>query len=141
MNNSTHKSVWTAFTDGASRGNPGLASCGVFIIAPNGTEHSFKKFLGEFTNNQAEYQALLLALTHLVHLKAQHVVIKADSELMVRQLNGIYRVKNEKILPLFAEAIRLSKQFKTIEFKHIPREQNKEADRLANQAIDERGGF
>ena len=141
MKDAIQKQIWTAFTDGASRGNPGLASCGVFIIAPNGKEHSYKKFLGEFTNNQAEYQALVLGLTELARHQAQHVIIKADSELMVHQLNGTYRVKNEKILPLFAKAIRLSKQFKTIEFKHIPREQNKEADRLANQAIDERGKF
>lgn len=136
MKTSHSQKTWTAFTDGASRGNPGLAGCGVLLIAPDGTEFPYKKFLHEVTNNQAEYQGLILALNELIKHKAQHVLIKADSELMVRQMNGIYRVKNENILPLFAEAVKLSKQFQEIKFEHVLREKNKVADKLANLAID-----
>jgi len=130
-----------AYTDGAARGNPGPAGVGVYIV----DQHDLvlvetQRYLGEATNNVAEYQALLLALDQLEMLNAKNVIIRSDSQLMVRQLNGEYRVKNSGIRPLFQEAkIRLC-EFPNVTLEHIPRDQNKEADRLANQAIDEQAG-
>lgn len=129
---------WIAYTDGASRGNPGLAGCGVHIVAPDGSEYNFKVFLGEKTNNQAEYQALILALKELIRLKANNALVRADSEFMIRQMLGIYRVKNEKIIPLYQEAKTLAAAIPSLGFEHVRREFNKVADRLANEAIDER---
>ena len=129
---------WTAFTDGASRGNPGPAGCGAFLIAPDGQEHGFSLFLDRVTNNVAEYQGCILALEKLVELGAKKVVLKADSQLMVNQLSGTYRVKTEHLFPLFNKAKALAKNFESISYVYVPREQNKEADKLANQAIDER---
>ena len=134
----TDKSTWQAYTDGACRGNPGPSGCGVLLIAPDGKEYRYKKFIGNKTNNQAEYEALLLALSHLVEHQANCVHLRADSELMIRQLKGIYKVKNENIIPLFKEAKRLMTNIAQIEFEHVLREYNKVADRLANEAIDEK---
>ncbi|MCP5464947.1 MAG: ribonuclease HI family protein [Deltaproteobacteria bacterium] len=133
----TSSSHWQAYTDGGSRGNPGPAGCGAHIIDPNGAEHPFYKYLGKMTNNQAEYSGLLLALEELKNLGATQVLIRADSELMVKQMRGEYRVKNPNILPLFQKAKQLAKEFADIKFEHVRREFNKEADRLANVAIDE----
>ncbi len=130
--------TWIAYTDGASRGNPGLSGIGAFVTAPDGTEHELKKFLGIKTNNQAEYAALLLALEFLIKEKAGDVLIRADSELMIKQMRGEYKVKNENILPLYREIQKLLGHFKKIQFEHVRREFNKDADRLANEAIDER---
>lgn len=130
--------VWVAYTDGASRGNPGLSGCGVLITAPDGREFPFKKFLGERTNNYAEYQALILALAELAGLGAKEALIRADSEFMIKQMRGEYKVKNANIIPLYQEAKRLSAAIPKIIFEHVRREFNKDADRLANQAIDER---
>lgn len=128
--------IWTVYTDGASRGNPGKSGCGAIIYSPDGETFRLKKYLGTKTNNQAEYEALLMALRSLIARGAQKALIRADSELMIRQLNGKYRVKNANILPLFAEAQKHLEHFSTIRFEHIPREKNSEADRLANEAID-----
>lgn len=129
--------TWIVYTDGACRGNPGLASAGVFVKSPDGKEYSFKQFLGHQTNNYAEYQAMILALQELRKLQVNRVLIRADSQLMVRQMLGEYKVKHEAIKPLFAEAKALQKQFESVKFEHVPREQNKQADQLANEAIDE----
>lgn len=136
MTDFAHKS-WIAYTDGASRGNPGIAGCGAHIISPQQEEHGFKRFLGTKTNNQAEYEAVILALEHLTRFKADHVTIRADSELMVKQMNGEYKVKNSNILPLYTQVKDLTKNFTTIHFEHVRREFNKEADKLANEAIDD----
>jgi len=130
--------LWIAYTDGASRGNPGLSGCGVHILAPDGSEHHFKLFLGEKTNNQAEYQALILALKELVRMKAGKALVRADSEFMIRQMTGQYRVKNEKIIPLYQEAKTLAAAIPSLNFEHVRREFNKVADQLANESIDER---
>jgi len=128
-------------TDGASRGNPGLAGIGVLIEDETG--HIVKKiahFLGRATNNQAEYAALLAGLKAAHELGADEVHVSADSELLVKQFKGEYRVKNPDLQAMHAEARALSGNFRHVVVKHIPREQNSEADALANQAIDRRLG-
>lgn len=138
MTTSTHSHKnWIAHTDGACRGNPGPSSAGVFIVDPEGTEHRYKKTFGTKTNNQAEYLALILALEHLVQFNAQDVIIRADSELMIKQIRGEYKVKNEDIKILFGKAKDLILRIPRIRFEHVRREANKEADRLANLALDE----
>lgn len=125
---------WILYTDGACRGNPGESGAGAFIEGPQG-EISLRRYLGRKTNNQAEYLALILGLEKIRDLGVKSVEIRADSELMIKQLRGEYRVKNEGILPLFKQAQQLVKDIK-VHFKHVPREQNKVADILANEAID-----
>lgn len=129
------------YTDGAARGNPGPAGAGWVIF--NSKEKLLsegKKYLGELTNNQAEYQALLLALEELQKQgKTQEIstALHSDSELMVRQLKGEYKVKNEGLKPLFQKAVLTLSKFGSYRVQYIPREQNAEADQLANEAIDE----
>ena len=125
------------FVDGAARGNPGPASIGVLICDSQGEEVlRVGRKLGQATNNLAEYQALLAALKLASDLKAEKVLIKSDSELVVKQMTGQYKVKNANLRPLFLEAKKISSQFKTFYITHIPREQNKIADSLANAALD-----
>ncbi|MBI2068431.1 MAG: ribonuclease HI family protein [Deltaproteobacteria bacterium] len=125
-------------TDGAARGNPGPAGAGAVLFDGEGrVVEELTSYLGETTNNVAEYEALLLGLRKARELKATEIEIQADSELMVRQLSGEYRVKNEGLKPLFQEAVRLLREFEKYSIKHIDRSLNKEADRLANRAIDE----
>ena len=129
-----------AFTDGASRGNPGHSGIGYIVYADNGTTIlSGHAYIGSSTNNIAEYTALIKCLRALVALPKQpnSVAVHADSELMVRQLNGVYRVKDEGLKNLYREvkAILSTAPF-TVSFTHVPRSQNKEADLLANEAID-----
>lgn len=126
------------WTDGAARGNPGPAGAGAYLCDRGGkTVEELCEYLGLQTNNVAEYRALLLGLKKALELGADEIEVLADSELMVRQLNGEYRVKNEGLRPLFQEAVRLLKGFKKYSISHVDREDNKEADRLANRAIDE----
>ena len=125
------------YTDGASRGNPGPASYGFVIQSPDGKIlHEQGKRLGHQTNNYAEYMALIEALKVCVHGGVQTVTVRADSQLMIRQLAGIYKVKSDVIIPLFKEARELLKKISKAHYEHIPREENKEADRLANEALD-----
>lgn len=124
-------------TDGGARGNPGPAGIGA-VLETNGAKKSFKKYIGEATNNQAEYQALILGLEEAKKLGVEEVECLLDSELVVKQLNREYKVKNEGIAPLFVKVWNLAQQFKKVTFKHIFREDNKEADQLVNEAIDER---
>lgn len=127
-----------ACTDGAARGNPGPAGAGVIIFGPDKAVVSEDYlYLGDVTNNVAEYRALLLALDRLTELKAENILVRADSELMVKQIKGEYRVKNKGLLLLFQQALRQLETFQSFEIEHIPREENCEADRLANRAIDE----
>ena len=133
----------TIFTDGGSRNNPGMAGAGVFIMDEKGKElKKVKKFLGIQTNNWAEYEALILGLETAKKLlgektKSTEVEIKMDSELIVKQLNGQYRVKEPSLFQQFVKVNNLKINFPNISFNHIPRAQNKEADKLANQAMDE----
>lgn len=134
----------TIYTDGGSRGNPGKAAIGVVFC--NEKDQIIKKY-GEYlgdglTNNDAEYSAVIFALKKFKALfgkaiaENSEVEFKLDSELVVKQLNGEYKVENEKIQKFFMEIWNLKLDFKSIKFKHIPREKNKEADRLVNEALD-----
>jgi len=127
-------------TDGASRGNPGPAAAGITIKDETGTLlRAVPRFLGRLTCNQAEYQALIIALEEAKRLGAPEVRILADSELLVKQLKGEYRVKNSGLTPLFATAMKQLAGFERWNARHIPREQNSEADKLANEALDKAG--
>jgi len=125
-------------TDGGARGNPGPAAISV-VIELNGTKHQFKECIGETTNNQAEYRAVILALEKAALLGATEIDVFLDSELVQQQLSGNYKVKNKDLAPLFVKVWNLSQQFKRAKFTHIRREENKQADALVNQALDEAG--
>jgi ribonuclease HI len=125
------------YSDGASRGNPGPSGAGALVTSPDGRVLSrASKFLGEMTNNMAEYTALLIGLKEAQKAGADDVTIRADSELLIEQLNGRYKVKKETLQILHGAAMDLLSSFKRWKASHIPREKNQEADRLANQAID-----
>lgn len=129
------------YTDGAARGNPGPAAGGVVIEDDQG--HLLwqeGRYFGETTNNVAEYRALLLGLAKARQLGDGALVVRMDSELVVKQLAGSYRVKHPALLPLYGQAIGLLDHFATWRVEHVRREQNSLADRLANQALDERLG-
>lgn len=125
------------YTDGVSRGNPGDAGIGVVFKDSKGAViDEIGKYIGTTTNNVAEYTALINALEYAVKQKAASADIFLDSELVVRQMNGIYRVKDENLALLFNKAQMLIKKIKKVTLTHIPREKNKEADNLANKAVD-----
>ncbi len=119
--------------DGASKGNPGDAGIGYLIEGKDGTILAKEcRYIGKTTNNVAEYTALLEALEESLKLGAKTVEVFSDSELLVRQINGVYKVKQEHLRQLFKKINSLISQFKSFRITHIPREKNKEADRLAN---------
>jgi ribonuclease HI len=125
------------YTDGGARGNPGPAGLGVYITDEDGNvllEHS--RFLGDRTNNQAEYMAILDALRQAQVLGAEEIDMRMDSELAVKQLNHEYKVKNSELAELFLKVWNMTQMFKKVTFTHVRREKNKEADRLVNAAID-----
>ena len=123
-------------TDGASKGNPGPAAIGVTIKDENNRQlASISRKIGRTTNNQAEYQAVIAALEQAIKLGASRVEMRSDSELAVRQINGQYRVKNASLKPLYQQVRHLQGQLVDFSISHINREQNKEADRLANMAL------
>ena len=125
------------YSDGAARGNPGPAGAGAVLKDSGGKVRSeVCRYLGEMTNNQAEYHALLLALKEAKRLGATRLRIYADSELVVRQINGDYRVKNQGLKPLFQEAMTRLRGVGIYTIEYLPREKNKRADKLANLAID-----
>ncbi|MFH1724815.1 MAG: ribonuclease HI family protein [Elusimicrobiota bacterium] len=125
------------YIDGASRGNPGPASVGVVLQDASGRPvKEYHRYIGETTNNVAEYTAMLDALRLAGEMKADEITVHSDSQLLVRQLSGEYRVKNERLFKYMLQIRNLRKQFKTVEVVHISREQNKRADRLANDALD-----
>jgi len=127
------------FTDGAARGNPGPAGAGAVIVNPGGhIVAKMGKFLGESTNNVAEYMGLILGLKRARAMGIKELEVLADSELMVRQLDGTYAVKAEHLVPLHAEAKALLAAFPQVRVRHIPREENQAADEMSNRAIDER---
>jgi ribonuclease HI len=127
------------FTDGAARGNPGPAGAGAVIVSPEGhVVAKVGKFLGESTNNVAEYMGLILGLRRAKAMGIKELEVYADSELLVKQLSGDYAVKAEHLKPLHDEAQALLRGFGWIEVRHIPREENAQADAMSNRAIDER---
>lgn len=126
-------------TDGASRGNPGPAGAGVVIKDESGaTISSLVYYLGITTNNQAEYRAVIAGLEAASKFKPQHVDLYVDSELIARQLRGVYQVKNAGLQPLYRRSIELLRGFTSFDVHHVRREQNRDADALANRAIDQR---
>lgn len=128
------------FTDGGARGNPGPAGIGVVIKDARGKIlAAFGDYIGEMTNNQAEYRAMIAALERAKALGATEVEAYADSELLVKQLNRQYKVKNKGLAPLFVKIWNLAQSFTQCTFRHIPRERNREADAMVNQAIDRAG--
>ena len=123
-------------TDGLSKGNPGTAAIGATIKDERGKMlATISQRIGITTNNVAEYKALIAALKQALKMKGTQVEIRADSELMIRQLNGRYKIKSEGLKPLYLEVVKLLAQFETVSLKHIPREQNAAADKLANDAV------
>jgi len=126
-----------AWIDGASRGNPGDAGFGV-LFEQGGERCEITGFLGRTTNNVAEYSALLAALTHAQRAGVRALSLFSDSELLVKQLNGQYRVKAPHLIPMYLKVLQLKRGIAQLKVQHVRREQNNEADGLANRAIDER---
>lgn len=125
------------YADGAAKGNPGPAGIGVVLLdADKKRIKDFYKYIGEATNNVAEYNALIYGLQEALMAGADEVDINLDSELIVMQLKGEYKVKNANLRPLFEQAVHLFDGFKKIKVRHIDRKENKEADKLANKAIN-----
>ena len=135
---------YVVFTDGGARGNPGPAAVGAVIKDEDDgrTIKSYGESIGQGTNNEAEYRAVILVLQKMKlllgkkKLKEISVDVNMDSELVVKQLNGEYKIEEERLFPLFIKVWNLKIDFEEIKFHHIPREKNKEADRLVNEALD-----
>ena len=127
--------------DGASRGNPGPAAYGVMMESADGSRlAAFSGYLGETTNNVAEYQGLLAALDYALSKDYLRVQVQTDSELLAMQIRGVYKVKNPGLKPLREQAERLIARFESFSIEHVRRERNREADRLANLALDAAAG-
>ena len=123
--------------DGAARGNPGEAGCGAAIYDDTGAVvKELSRYLDHATNNVAEYEGLMLGLEALLELGRKKIVVQSDSQLLVKQLNGEYRVKDEKLKVLHQRALALLRQFDSYHILHVRREMNQLADRLANRGID-----
>jgi ribonuclease HI len=126
-----------AWVDGASRGNPGEAGFGL-LFRNDDLCDEVCGFLGRTTNNVAEYAGLIAALTLASRSGVDRLVVHSDSQLLVRQLRGEYRVKAPHLVPIFLKVLQLRRRLAAFEIRHVPREENREADRLANLAIDQR---
>ncbi|MFN3301432.1 MAG: ribonuclease HI family protein [Patescibacteria group bacterium] len=125
------------YTDGGARGNPGPAAIGIIIYDENrNLIKKYSKFIGETTNNQAEYEAVIQALKEAKQLMAEEIDCYLDSKLLVGQLNRKFKIKDQELSKAFIKIWNLSQSFKKINFFYIPREKNKEADALVNLAID-----
>lgn len=134
----TSTSTWTAYTDGGARGNPGPAGAGAVLYDPTGREvAAISKFLGKTTNNVAEYTAVILVLEEALRHPVRRLNMRLDSELIVRQMNGMYRVRQPHLQVLYAKIQSLLARFEDVTFTHVRREQNKRADELANMAMDD----
>jgi ribonuclease HI len=132
--------VIIAYTDGGARGNPGPAGYGVRIESEDGSVLAeLSGSIGVSTNNVAEYHGLIAALEWAVAHKHPRVRVRSDSELLVRQMRGEYKVKHPNLQPLYRDATRLVSKLQSVVFEHVRRELNREADRLANEAMDQSG--
>ena len=132
--------VHLAYVDGASRGNPGPASYAAIVRGPDGKIiFELGKTLGVATNNAAEYHGLITALDYAAHNGIKRLRVRSDSELLVHQMNGRYRVRSADLKPLHERAAKLANQFEYFAIEHVRREENSDADALANQALDQRG--
>ena len=128
----------TAYFDGGARGNPGPAGFGVYIVGDEGEVLAeLAEGIGVATNNVAEYRGLLAALQWAVDHGVTALHVRGDSLLLVQQMRGVYRVKHEGLLPLYREARHLCARIGQVSFEHIPRERNKDADRLSNVGMDQ----
>ncbi|MDE3000494.1 MAG: ribonuclease HI family protein [Gemmatimonadota bacterium] len=125
----------TVYVDGAAKGNPGPAGVGVWLELEGVVLSEHSEYIGNATNNVAEYKALIYGLEIARRYRVTRVSVISDSELMVRQLNGEYRVKNENLLPLYRCARELAGRFDEFRIRHVSRTENRHADRLANQGI------
>jgi len=128
--------ILSLFTDGGSRNNPGQAAIGIVLVDAGKVIEKIGKRIGIATNNEAEYTALIEGLTLAEKYKPEEVKCFLDSELVVKQLTGLYRTKEPKLQNLCIKVKKLEKLFNKISYKHIPREQNSVADSLVNQALD-----
>ena len=126
----------TLFSDGGARGNPGPAGIGFVLKIGKGKPIEAGEYVGEMTNNQAEYLAIKGGLKRALKERVKELSCFLDSELVVKQLNGEYRVKNYGLRLIFEEVKELAKKFEKVTFSHVRREKNKEADRMVNEAID-----
>ena len=125
------------YTDGGSRGNPGQGALGVVIADENEKVlKEYSHYLGEVTNNQAEYEAVIFALAKAKQLKIKEIELRVDSELIGKQLLGKYKIKDSDLQPLFIKAWNLRLDYDKVDIKIIPREQNKKADKLVNRELD-----
>jgi ribonuclease HI len=123
--------------DGGARGNPGPAAAACVLSTPDGeVVGEYAEVLGRATNNVAEYRALLLGLRHARELGASEVEVVGDSELIARQVEGVYKVRKEDLLPLHAEALAAAGEFERFSIRTVPREENARADALVNAALD-----
>lgn len=121
------------YCDGASRGNPGEAGIGCVIFF-NGQKREISKYIGKTTNNVAEYTALIMGLEEALRLGIEEIEVYSDSELLIRQLKGIYKVRNQGLMPLYEKVNELLRKFKSFKLNHIMREENSLADSLAKEA-------
>lgn len=132
--------VFWLYTDGASRGNPGPAAIGAVLYRGSPTSRNvvaeLSRGIGQTTNNVAEYRAVIEGLKMAVEHRPSSLVLRSDSQLLVRQLSGVYRVKSPRMRPLYRTAQEVLEVLPEVRIEHIPREQNRHADRLANQALD-----
>jgi len=129
------------YIDGASKGNPGPSGIGVVIFRDGETIKNIASFIGNATNNVAEYTALIYALQEGLLLNAENIEINTDSQLLYRQLKKIYKIKSANIKGLYNQVLHLMSAFKQVSVKHIPREENRGADKLANKAVKEARSF
>ena len=138
---SASAAAYRANIDGGSRGNPGPASYGVVIRNPRGEiVAKLKKYIGRMTNNVAEYYGLIAALDYAQSHGIRALRVESDSELLVRQMRGQYKVKSAELRPLFERARKMAQSFSSFKIEHVYRDQNADADALANQALDETSG-
>jgi len=127
----------TLFADGGSRGNPGPAASGAVLLAPDGhIVDEVGEFLGRATNNVAEWTALCIGLERAAERGIRRLAVRMDSELVVKQMRGEYRVKNADLQPLYRRAQALLRRFEHVDIRHVPRKENKLADSLVNQVLD-----
>jgi probable phosphoglycerate mutase len=142
MTDSGHSVEATARIDGGSRGNPGPAAYGVVVQTADGKPlQELSKCIGEATNNEAEYRGLLAALEYALSSGITRLKVVSDSELLVRQMQGRYKVKNKGLKVLFQQAQGMIARLDSFKIQHVLREQNREADRLVNEALDAAGGI
>lgn len=128
--------LWVLYADGASRGNPGPAAIGAVVVDPQGREvYRISRRIGVATNNQAEYRAAIAALEAALALGAGEVELRMDSELVLRQLSGRYRVRNPVLHRLYRRVVALRRRFRRLELRQVPRQANRRADALANEAL------